>query len=792
MATTAVSFRKGNTEENSAFAGVAGEIVADLGANSQDSTQATIVLHTGSGLAGGIRMAREDMNNITTESINNLANFQYTDGGATSYGLARRNLSNYINNNVNAEVVEPKLKTDYKIASRDASDINTSNLSGPDGNAGDNNAPGGGLKLATRTLSNLHAIGEDKVKKLSYTYWLDTIDTEYLATTNSIEYPSGSESMHHRLHGKNLAYADMSNVNTASLAELAQQDPHLGKNLAYWDLTNVGYQTIVDYIDDGYTLSTQEHNDLYKLKNYEWVDNKTQTIDPYGEELSTKYTSAKSVVDYFSSVGQNYTNTKLDNVVDWKIASEKKDLYKINVDIEEGGLGYATTGSTSSILTNVQHPDGTGPIVIKVKRVNADGKILEASLADTKLYGSTPLSSTPFVDTNPDITSGASFILYTASEEVGGETVYTPVHAGKLMLANLDNSQINNNDNTNIGKLLYGKTEDGSGHITSIDSLEGSLFDSVTNTIATFSVDKETTGVEARLLSSDRSSSATISQTVGTSLTNLSITVATFESQFTDPESGLYEFVTTNGSTWTYNGNTVTLGDYGITYSGTPNANDAITVSYATDKTSSIIVTKDNAYLNKNEPVEVLDVNHELVNRGEIESYVANEIQDAIQTVISTAVVFKGVVADETLLPTTGQTNGDLYWITAFSSNPPTGMVAGRSGSAIWNENLTPADWSYEQDNQNTPDNITLKYNTTATAQVLSVKMAGAHNGKANALIIESDGLYVKTPVEVPELPVLTTSGDTGVYHLYAQNVNGTMQYSWVNDALLAVTTQNS
>ena len=119
-------------------------------------------------------------------------------------------------------------------------------------------------------------------------------------------------------------------------------------------------------------------------------------------------------------------------------------------------------------------------------------------------------------------------------------------------------------------------------------------------------------------------------------------------------------------------------------------------------------------------------------------------------------------------------------------------MVTGRSGSAIWNENLTPAGWSYEQDNQNTPDNITLKYNTTATAQVLSVKMAGAHNGKANALIIESDGLYVKTPVEVPELPVLTTSGDTGVYHLYAQNVNGTMQYSWVNDALLAVTTQNS
>lgn len=854
MATTAVSFRKGNTEENTAFAGVAGEIVADLGANSQDSSQATIVLHTGSGLAGGIRMAREDMNNITTESINNLANFQYNDGGATSYGLARRNLSNYVTNNVNAETVEPKLKTDYKIASRDASDIDTTNLTGPDGNLGTNDAPGGGLRVATRTLSNLHTDGENKVKRLSYSYWLDTVNTDYLATTNGTEYPVGSGVMHDRGGGKNLAYADMSNVNTASLAELDPTDPHLGKNLAYWDLTNVGYQTIVDYIDDAYDVGD------VKLQNYEWVDNKITSIDPYGDELITKYTSAKSVVDYCSTVSQNYANIKLDNVVDWRIASEKVDLYKINVDIEDGGLGYATTGGTSSITTNIPHPDGSGYIVIKVRKVNADGKILEASLADDKLYGPTPLSSSIYTD--PNMTNGATFTLYTASEEIGGTTVYTPVYAGKLMLANLDNSQISNVSGTNTSKITYGRTEDGSGNITSIDSLEGSLFDSTTNTIATFSVDKEVDGVEARLLSSDRSSSATVSQTTGTSLSDLAVIVATFESQFTNPASGLYAF-TSDGTNWSYNGNTVTISNYGITYSGTPVNGDEITVSYATEKISSVIVAKDNAYLNKDEPVEVLDANHELLNRGEIVSYVTNEIQDAIQTVISTAVVFKGVVADETLLPTTGNTNGDLWWITAFSANPPAGMVEGRSGSAIWNENLTPADWSYEQDNQNVPDNITLEYHTTASAQVMSVKRAGAHNGKANALVIESDGLYVKTPVEVPELPVLSqqiaiaqtsgtslsnlevtqatfeslistagsyvfsfdgtdwslnsttvditdygisytgtpVSGDAitvtindsaGVYHLYAQNINGTMQYSWVNDALLAVTTQNS
>ena len=253
---------------------------------------------------------------------------------------------------------------------------------------------------------------------------------------------------------------------------------------------------------------------------------------------------------------------------------------------------------------------------------------------------------------------------------------------------------------------------------------------------------------------------------------------------------------------------------------------------------------------------------------SEIVSYVGGEIQQAIQTVISTAVVFKGIVADETYLPSTtatangtqtaggtslgtisvtlstfetqittsgdyvfvydgtdwnynsavvdlnnygisftgsavlndeitvayraavseAPTNGDLYWITAFSSNPPAGMIAGRSGSAIWNTNMTPAGWSYETDNQNVPDNTTLKYTTTATAQVLSVKLAGTHNSKPNALVVESDGLYVKTPVETPELPVLPNNGDTGVYHLYAVNNNGTMVYSWVNDTLLQVT----
>ena len=317
-----------------------------------------------------------------------------------------------------------------------------------------------------------------------------------------------------------------------------------------------------------------------------------------------------------------------------------------------------------------------------------------------KLYASTAITSSIY----PDPTGGAIFTIYS-----------TGVVAGKLMRDDLSNSDITNTAGTHTGSIKYGFTEttQGSGVINSVDSVVGQLSDTTTNTAGSFSVDRETSGVEAKISASD----------------------------------------TTSGS----------------------------------EKYSSVTVVKNNAYLNKNESTEVFDSNHELINRGEINS----AIQDAMDAAISTAVVFKGIVADETALPSSGQTNGDLYWVTAFSSNPPTGIVAGRSGSAIWNANITPAAWSYKMDNQNTPDNQTLEYSGSSTQQVLKVKLAGAHNSKPNALVVESDGLYVKTPVETPELPTLPNAGDTGVYHLYAQNVGGTMQYSWVNDALLAVT-QNS
>lgn len=856
MATTAVGFRRGDTNDNNSFAGVTGEIVADLGNGGNiDDGKATIILHRGDGIAGGIRMAREDFANLTDQAIYNLVTYEPITESSAVTGLMYNDLRNIKNQTQSAyrNNTENVLKTDYNIASKDGHDLSTYLITGTSEQI-TNQAPGGGPYVATTTLNNLTSDGDDVIRVLAFKYWLANVNTSYLAT-GTYTY----QGQPYTLTGNTLAYSNMSNVNTADLA--SSGSGHAGLDLAYANLTNVGYQTIVDYIDAGYELDPTP----VKLQHYEWIDNKKDYIDPYGNNENSAYPNAKAVIDYCEFIGQNYASTRLDNIVDWKIASATKDVYKIDVDIEDGGSGYSDTGSASLITTNIIHPDG-GYIQIKIRKVDENGTILEASLEYDRLYATSPLSPNIYTET----VNGAIFAVYSPYEEDADHQItgYIPTYAGKLMKIDLSNSEISNNIGTTVGSVKYTWTESGN-TITTIDSVIGQLSDSTTNTAGSFSVERETTGVEAKISSTDLTSSATASQTVGTSLSSLAVVVATFESQFTNPPaSGLYTF-TFDGSDWYYDGNVVTISDYGITFTGTPAASDEITVSYASSKISSIAVIKNNAYLNKNETDETYDSNHELMNRGEIVDYVGVEIQQAIQTAISTAVVFKGVVADETLLPTTGQTNGDLYWITAFSSNPPAGMIEGRSGSAIWNENLTPADWSYEQDNQNAPDNITLEYHTTATAQVLSVKRAGAHNGKANALVIESDGLYVKTPVEVPELPVLTqqitiaqttgssltnvsvtqatfeslistagsyiflyddttdpsnpgwylsgtlvdmtdygitytgtpVNGDvitvtlnnaSGVYHLYAQNVNGTMQYSWVNDALLAVTIQNS
>lgn len=72
-------------------------------------------------------------------------------------------------------------------------------------------------------------------------------------------------------------------------------------------------------------------------------------------------------------------------------------------------------------------------------------------------------------------------------------------------------------------------------------------------------------------------SSATISQTVGSGLSDLAVVVATFETQTTT--SGNYVF-TYGESSWLFEGEIVNLTSYGISYTGTPTQGDELTVIY--------------------------------------------------------------------------------------------------------------------------------------------------------------------------------------------------------------------
>ena len=70
-----------------------------------------------------------------------------------------------------------------------------------------------------------------------------------------------------------------------------------------------------------------------------------------------------------------------------------------------------------------------------------------------------------------------------------------------------------------------------------------------------------------------------IKQTVGSDLSDLIIDENKFqtETSATDTLVAVFEY---DGANWQYNGSTVTLADYGISFTGTPVSTDAITVAY--------------------------------------------------------------------------------------------------------------------------------------------------------------------------------------------------------------------
>lgn len=74
-------------------------------------------------------------------------------------------------------------------------------------------------------------------------------------------------------------------------------------------------------------------------------------------------------------------------------------------------------------------------------------------------------------------------------------------------------------------------------------------------------------------------SSATIEQTVGTSLSNLAVNISVLESKIGTLQDSTLDFIY-NGVNWTLNSNVVNIAQYGISFTGTPVTDDDIHVVY--------------------------------------------------------------------------------------------------------------------------------------------------------------------------------------------------------------------
>jgi hypothetical protein len=407
----AISFRRGNKSDNDVFVGVPGEIVVDLGDGvmaSQNervdrqikSTAPTLRFHTGNGLAGGIRLARADMVNVNTEFLGSKTDGEDSHEGPNLLYEDLSNISTPSESTIGLVTAQVQETLDlYGVALKDMSNIDTEDLA----TVGHGHA---GKNLAYSDMSNVNTSslvqgGSHLGKHLAYA------DTSNINTADLVD----AEKHDGENGNKPLAYVDMSNVNTSSLGgTLTTAQTAIGKKLAYADLTNIQDQTLIDKIDNSGAVSTI----------YEQVSRKigSQDFDDPTLITDTNYPSALAIKNYVdqSIGGLDYANQELSNITDWSVSTLNNTFYTNNAAKSDGGHGY-TTGE--SIITNidVNTPSGIRKLTIVILETNEDGAITEYELSDETKYGNTALTSQTYTD--PE--HGAIFeISSVQSEFVGG------------------------------------------------------------------------------------------------------------------------------------------------------------------------------------------------------------------------------------------------------------------------------------------------------------------------------------------------------------------------------------
>lgn len=364
--TTAVALRRGTTAQNDEFVGVQGEVVVDLGEEvdgvSGVDNNVTLRVHNGI-TPGGIKMCRQDMQNVTTTL---LAENRELIGDRN---LAYSNLSNLdIISESNQSARKRVVDTMHEYGLGLSADIN---------------------KCALINMKNI--------------------------TTESLAEGRNGES-----EGKNLAYADTSNVNTADLTNKAKHSGLNGNSpLAYANCQNVDTTHLVESTADrpasmsGPVLAKNDLSNVpqsvwsSKLEGVELTSRKVDRIDTRSI-IEDSYPTVKAVKDYYDEMTLDgpYLTRKFENVDSWEAlyTTEKYHYHYTSKQILNAGTGFE---KNIDYQTNVFLPDEKPePLTIAVTKIDANGKILEAEFTQGYVDANTASSGSLHIksETNKEAT----------------------------------------------------------------------------------------------------------------------------------------------------------------------------------------------------------------------------------------------------------------------------------------------------------------------------------------------------------------------------------------------------
>lgn len=327
--TTAVQIRHGNHAENLEFCGLASEVTMDLGTDGTGTDiNTTLRVHNGIN-SGGISLARADLVNVTTKALAEKR---------TLYGdknLAYANLSN-IETLTDSTAIELVLNT-------------------------------------------LNSYGLEKTEDTTAKLALKANVSMSNINTSSLAAGEGETGKH---AGKDLAYKDMSNVDTASLA--TDTTGHGGANLAYANLRNI----------EQLGTSSADTAAKTKIKN---------TLSGYG--LAT--------TDQISELTTNKANKDMSNVDTADLAESNGHTGTNLAYYDESNVDTTnlTLGATTRPVTMM------GPIIARADLQNVSNTDLNNKLqANNVEYTTNKINSITSPGSTDNYTSSKAVVDYVASQ----------------------------------------------------------------------------------------------------------------------------------------------------------------------------------------------------------------------------------------------------------------------------------------------------------------------------------------------------------------------------------------